>query len=105
VPAARVLELVRSDPFEGVGFTKDQRGWVAALAARPKKVPELPVVRPAGRSWSVRMDRAETPFALGLWRRRPGGFEFPNTIVESALGVPATTRFWETLVRVAELLE
>jgi len=47
----------------------------------------------------------EGGFALGLWRRRPDGFEFPNNFVERLLGVAATTRYWETLQRVALLPE
>jgi hypothetical protein len=33
------------------------------------------------------------------------GFLFPSNVVESALGVAATTRWWETLQRIALLLE
>lgn len=104
-PAGEVLALVRSEPFRGVAFSKDLRGWVAVLDGRPKVRPPLPLARPAGKGWSVRFDRLEGAFALGLCRRRPGRFVFPNQVVESALGVPATTRWWETFERVASLLE
>ena len=103
-PANEVLALVRSDPFRGTAFSKDLRGWVAALGTRPQALPPLPLEKPAGNAWSVRFDRVEGAFALGLWRRRPRGFVFPNQVVEGALGVPATTRWWETLERVAALL-
>jgi hypothetical protein len=53
----------------------------------------------------VRLDRIEGRFALGLWQRRPGGFVFPNQVVEKAVGVPATTRWWETIKRVADIIE
>ncbi len=104
-PADEVLALVRSAPFGGVGFSRDVRGWVAALGGRPGARPKLPLARPAGKAWSVRLDRVEGAFALGLWHRRPGGFVFPNQVVEDALGVPATTRWWETFERVAGLVE
>ena len=103
--AREVVALVRSRPFKGVRFSKDLRGWVATLGRRPKAWPRLPLSKPAGKAWSVRFDRVEGPFALGLWRRRLGGFVFPNQVVESALGVPATTRWWETLERIAEVLD
>jgi hypothetical protein len=98
------VALVQSRPFRGVAFSKDLRGWAAALAERPQARPPLPIATPSGKAWSVRFDRIEGSFALGLWRRRPGGFVFPNQVVEKSLQVPATTRFWETLERVAELL-
>jgi uncharacterized protein (DUF1697 family) len=105
LPAARVVALVKSQPFRGVALSKNVRGWVAALCRRPVLRPSLPVAAPAGRAWSVRFDRLENGFALGLWQRRPKGFVFPNQVVERAVGVPATTRWWETLLRVADLLE
>jgi uncharacterized protein (DUF1697 family) len=103
VPTRDVLALVEGRPFDGVEFSKDLRGWVAALCGRPKARPVLPVAVPAGKDWSVRFERLEGPFALGLCRRRPGGFVFPSQVVEKVLGVPATTRWWETLERAAEL--
>src|SRR5712692_221369 len=44
-PAGEVLALVRSEPFRGVAFSKDLRGWVAALSGRPKAQPALPLAR------------------------------------------------------------
>jgi len=105
MPAAEILALARSDPFPGVAFSKDLRGWVAVLCRRPSARPALPLAVPTGNSWSVRFDRIEGSFALGLWQRRPSGFLFPNQVVEKALGVPATTRYWETIERLAKLIE
>jgi uncharacterized protein (DUF1697 family) len=104
-PAAEVLALVRSQPFRGVAFSRDLRGWVAALETRPKRPCMLPIAIPAGKAWSVRFDRIDGQFAIGLWRRRPGGFVFPSHVVERALGVPATMRWWETYERIARLIE
>jgi uncharacterized protein (DUF1697 family) len=103
-PAGEVLALVRSDPFRRAKLSKDLRGWVAVLGGRPKARPTLPLATPAGKEWSVRFERVEGAFALGLWRRRAGGFVYPNQVVENALGVPATTRYWETFERIARLL-
>jgi len=104
-PAREVLALARSDPFRGVAFSKGFRGWVAVLGGRARRRPALPLAVPAAKDWSVRFDRVEGAFALGLWRWRPGGFVFPTLVVEEALGVPATTRWWETLLRTARILE
>jgi uncharacterized protein (DUF1697 family) len=104
VRARDVLALVDSRPFDGVRFSKDLRAFVAVLDGRPKARPDLPVEVPAGKAWCVRLERVEGPFALGLWQRRPRGFVFAGTVVEKALGAPATTRWWETLEKVAALL-
>jgi uncharacterized protein (DUF1697 family) len=105
IPGRDVLELVRRAPFGRVAFSKDQRGWVAVLCGKPTAKPTLPLTRPDGKEWSVRMDRVEGPFALGLWRRRARGFISPNEVVERALGVRATTRYWETIERIVALIE
>jgi len=105
VPAREVLALVQSAPFAGIRFSKDRRGWVAILDRRPRHQPELPLLDPGGKAWSVRFDRLDARFALGLWQRRSGGFVFPNQVVEKAVGVPATTRWWETLARVVAAIE
>jgi uncharacterized protein (DUF1697 family) len=103
-PAREIAALVDSRPFEGVAFSKDLRGWVAALAAPPAVRPALPLHDPPGAAWWVRFDRLDGAFALGLWQRRPGNMIYPNQLVEKVLGVPATTRFWETVEKIAKLL-
>jgi uncharacterized protein (DUF1697 family) len=104
-PVNEVLALVRSEPFARVRLSRDLRGWVAVLGGRPKALPALPFATPAGKAWSVRVDGVEGAFALGLWRRQPKGFVFPNKVVEDSFGIPATTRWWETIERIAELIE
>ena len=104
-PVREVLDLVRSNPFAGVKFSKGTRGWVAVLAKPTRTRPVLPLSVPEGKAWSVRLDRIEGAFALGLWRRSEKGFVFPSKVVEDTLGVRATTRWWETLERIAKLVE
>lgn len=99
-----VLAFVASEPFRAVRFRRDRRGWVAVLAAKPKSRPRLPLAVPAGRLWSVRLDAVDGRFATGMWRPPRKGFVFPSNVAEDALGVRATARWWETLVKVARLL-
>jgi uncharacterized protein (DUF1697 family) len=103
--AEDVVAFVERNPFRGARFTRTRRGWVAALAAAPRKKPSLPVVVPPGRAWSVRLDAVEGRFAMGMWRLPRGGFVFPSNVAEEVLGVRATTRWWETFVKVAKVLD
>jgi hypothetical protein len=105
VPAREIVSLVGSEPFKGLALSKELRGWAAALCGTPKAKPGLPILKPAGKAWSVRFDRIDGSFALGLLQRRPGGIVYPNQVVEAALGVPATIRWWETLVKLSVLLD
>jgi uncharacterized protein (DUF1697 family) len=102
-PASEVTALVESEPFRGEALSNDLRGWVAVLTGASKSKPALPLTKPAGKSWCVRFDRVEGVYALGLSQRRPGVSVFPNQVVEAALGVPATTRWWETFEKVATI--
>jgi uncharacterized protein (DUF1697 family) len=104
-PAREILQLVRSEPFAHAQLSRDLRGWVAVLAKPSKAPPALPLRVPEGKAWSVRFDRVEGAFAMGLWRRPTRGFTFPGKVVEDSLGVRATTRWWETIVRIAKLIE
>ena len=104
-PGNEVVALVRSQPFRGVAFSKDLRGWVAALCGPPGARPRLPIAKPSGKAWSIRFDRLEGAFALGLCHRRPSGSVYANPVVEDALRVPATTRWWETIEKLAVLVE
>jgi uncharacterized protein (DUF1697 family) len=100
-----VVALVESDPFRGARFSRQRRGWVAAMAARPRATPRLPIAVPAGRVWSVRLDAVDGRFAMGIWRLPRAGFVFPSNVVEDAFGVRATARWWETFVKVARVLD
>jgi uncharacterized protein (DUF1697 family) len=103
--ADEILALVDSNPFRGVRFARHRRGWVAALAGKPRKTPRLPIAVPAGRMWSVRLDAAQGRFAMGMWRLPRAGFVFPSNVAEEAFGVRATARWWETFVKIARVLD
>jgi hypothetical protein len=110
-PAREVLDLVQSAPFDGMRFSRDRRGWVAVLAGKGARAPRLlgaharalplPLFHPAGPAWAVRLERLDGPYAIGVWQRRPQGFSSPSQVIEDALGVRATTRWWETFERIA----
>ena len=49
----------------------------------------MAIAKPAGKAWSVRFERLEGGFALGLLHRRPGGVASPNHVVERVLDAHA----------------
>jgi uncharacterized protein (DUF1697 family) len=103
-PGKEILELIESDPFRGVQFSKDLRGWVGALAGKPTVQATFPVLAPPTGPWGVRFDRVSGPFALGLFQRQPKGFHIPANVVEKAIGVPSTVRWWETIEKIGRVL-
>jgi uncharacterized protein (DUF1697 family) len=104
-PGREVVALLRRQPFGGVTFSKDHRGWVAVLTARARLRPTLPQAQPGGRDWLVRFEAVEGAFAWGQWRRHPVRQAVPGLAIEKALGVPVTVRYWETIERIGKILE
>lgn len=102
-PAQEVLDLLARDPFRG-RLPPDARPFVTILAETPAgPPPALPIDRPEGAAWEVRLVAVEGAYALCA-RRVAGGKHYPNEIVEKVLGVRATTRAWSTLGTVAKRL-
>jgi hypothetical protein len=77
----------------GTVVIRERVSMAAARAAILERLTFAPsmVIRPA----------AEI-VALGLWRRRPDGVVMPSNAIETALGVSATVRWWETFQRIAK---
>jgi uncharacterized protein (DUF1697 family) len=100
-----ILKLVARDPFEPGPSAGDARRLVSVLQSRPRTRPELPLDVPDSSSWQVRFIEVAGPFALAWWRRAEKRFLDPNATAEKIFGVRATTRNWNTIVRVASLLQ
>lgn len=103
-PGREITTLVDANHFAGAEFSKVQRGFVAALARKPRRAPKLPVEIGKASGWVMRIERVEGHFALGLWHWRPGGFLIPSNVIETTLGVRSTVRWWETFIRIAKVL-
>jgi uncharacterized protein (DUF1697 family) len=103
--AREILALTAAVPFAnkpgGDGVTR----YVSVLAKRPRTIPPLPIERPTGRDWQVKVIAVEGRFALSLHRRLGRTLIYPNEVVEKNLGVRATTRNWNTIAAVCGLLE
>jgi uncharacterized protein (DUF1697 family) len=103
VPARQVVELVAAEPFAGE-TVRGARPFVSVLARRPRTLPRLPLRRPEGKPWQVEIAGIRGKFCLSLWRRTGQAMLYPNEVVEKELGVPATTRNWDTILRIHAVL-
>jgi uncharacterized protein (DUF1697 family) len=99
-----IIRLVAEEPFPAVEWEGDVRRFLSILSGPPRLRPELPLEVPAGESWQVRFFRISGRFALAWWRRLGRSFVDPNSVAERRLGVAATTRNWNTIVRIATVL-
>lgn len=100
-----LVELTRTGAFPAGPSRGDVGRFVSVLAKRPRTLPRLPISRPDGDGWQVRLVAVSGPFVLSLRRRLGRTPVYPNEVVEENFGVPATTRNWNTIAAIGDLLE
>ncbi len=99
-----LIDLQHSEPFRNLP-DKDVRPFVCVMQKTPTNLPRLPLVRPEGDKWEVKLLRVVGVCVLAVWRRQGKGMLYPNEVVEKTFGQPATTRSWNTIVSVCKFLE
>jgi hypothetical protein len=74
---------------------------------KPVSTPRLPLKKPEGRNWQVRLSAivGGGRFVLSEWRRTDSPrLLYPNEVVEREFRVPATTRAWDTIQKLKTAL-
>lgn len=99
-----ILDLVAAEPFPRRRVPGSKR-YVSVLEKKPRKLPGFPCDRPEGEPWQVRLLGVEGRFVLSLHRRRGRKLLYPNQVVEKVLGVGATSRNWDTMLKVRGVLD
>jgi uncharacterized protein (DUF1697 family) len=91
--------LVRSEPFADISLEVSATRYVTFLSRKSYSKLPLPLVSAQGDVELLRINRL-TVITVG--RARAGKTGFPNPFVEATLGVPATTRSWNTLLKILD---
>ena len=102
-PARDIMKLRAKDPFARQPFSKDITRFVNVLHKRPRALPPLPLSLPSNKVWLLKVIAIQDRFLLGLYRRQMKAISYLGKL-EKLLGVPATTRNWNTIEKVAEIL-
>ena len=102
--AKEILDLAKRDPF-GSERGDDIEAYVTLMAKPPASVPKLPIYAPSEQNWEVKVLRIVGAAVLSLRRRVKNGRFYPNEIVEKKFGVATTTRNWNTIEKVAKILQ
>lgn len=95
--AAEVRRAVEAG--EEIAVPAGARRFATALARAPAK-PKLPIEAPG-----IRVAAVEGRFALGTRKPVAEAGAYPNEVVEKAFAMPATTRDWPTMEKLAKVLE
>jgi len=102
-PARKIIKLASKDPFSDQPSGPTITRFVSVLAKRIRARPALPFSLPSDDDWLVKIIAIEDRFALGLYRRQMKGISYLGKI-EKFLGVAATTRNWNTIQKIMQIL-
>jgi uncharacterized protein (DUF1697 family) len=103
-PAKQIVDLSKENPFKGEQ-RNDIDAHVSIMAKRPAKLPEFPICAPSKDKWEIKIVGVIATAVLSLRRKVKDGRLYPNQIVEKQFGIPATTRTWNTIEKVAKILK
>ena len=104
-PARDLISVVDSNPFQDHKISREMRAMVTVIARPTTAALELPLCRPGKTNWEVKIIRVSGALFLSLWRPTGGRILYPNEVVETACGVPATTRSWNTIEKAIQILQ
>ena len=102
-PARDIIKLASKDPFAGQPSGPDITRFVSVAAKRIATPPPLPFILPSENEWLLKVIAIREKFILGLYRRQMKAIGYLGKI-EKLLGVPATTRNWNTIEKIVKLL-
>ncbi len=103
-PATDIIRLASKDPFSGQPSGPDITRFVNILL-KPIPLPlPLPLNLPSDDDWLLKIIAIQGRFVLGLYRRQMKAISYLGKI-EKQLGVAATTRNWNTIQKIAQILE
>lgn len=103
VPGREITRLVARDPFAGEPVRRDIVRFVSTLARRPRSAPSLPMTLPERGRWDVRILGRESRLVYGMYRRHMRAIGQLGTL-DRLFGVPVTTRNWNTITAIANVV-
>jgi len=102
-PARDIIKLAAKNPFTGQPSGEKITQFVSVLAKSLPLPLNLPHCLPSPDDWLLKIIAIEDQFVLGVYRREMKAIGYLGKI-EKLLGVPATTRSWNTIQKVVQIL-
>lgn len=103
VPARDIIKLAAKNPFSRQPSDENITRFVNVLAKPVQTSAALPLCLPSDDDWLLKIIAIQNQFVLGVYRRQMKAISYLGK-VEKLLGVPATNRNWNTILKVAEIL-
>jgi len=102
-PARDIIRLTTKNPFSGQPAGEKITQFVSVLAKSLPLPLNLPHCLPSPDDWLLKITGIQDRFVLGVYRREMKAIGYLGKI-EKLLGVPATTRSWNTIQKVVQIL-
>ena len=102
-PARDIIKLASKDPFTRQPSGPNITRFVNVLHKPLRRPPPLPLSLPSPDDWLLKVIAIQNRFVLGLYRREMNAITYLGKI-EKLLGVPATNRNWNTILKIAQIL-
>lgn len=98
-----IVRLMSQDFFSRYPVRRDIVRFVSVLPQAPRLAPTTPIDLPSTGKWLVRVLVRENRFIIGLYRRQMKAIGCLGKL-DQVYGAPATTRNWNTLTAIANVL-
>ena len=98
-----IVRLMSRNPFASEPAGPDIVRFVSVLAQRPRSTLSTPMILPDGGPWLVKVLGVENRFVFGVYRRHMKVIGYLGTL-DRRIGIPSTTRNWNTFTAIAKAL-
>ena len=98
-----IVSLMSGNHFAGEPVRSDITRFVCLMSRRPRSAPSTPMRFPASGKWLLKILAMESRFVFGVYRRHMRVIGYLGTL-DRILGVPVTTRNWNTITAIAKVL-
>jgi uncharacterized protein (DUF1697 family) len=99
-----ILRMASEDPFAGQPSGPNIVRFVTVLAKRRRLSLQVPLSLPSVGEWCLRVLSREDRFVFGVYRREMKAIKYLGQL-EKVFGVSVTTRNWNTILAVAQILK
>jgi uncharacterized protein (DUF1697 family) len=99
-----ILNLMSNDPFAGQKLGSDVVRFVSVLSRLPRLAPPTPIQFPSSGRWLMKVLLRRNRFIIGTYRRHMKVIGYLGQL-DRIYGVPATTRSWGTIAKIAGVLQ
>ncbi|MBV9009846.1 MAG: DUF1697 domain-containing protein [Verrucomicrobia bacterium] len=98
-----ILQLAERNPFTAQSASANMTRFVNVLHQPPRISFSLPLLMPTKPKWLLKVIAIEGRFVLGVYRREMKAIACLGKL-EKQLGAPSTTRNWNTIEKVVNVL-